>query len=360
MKKIFKFKIVFILCAIGILIASCSSSKKPIVASAATTSTTTTTQPPVICPLTGLPVQPGQSINRPALAVKIDNYSAARPQTGLNQADIVFEEPVEGFITRFVAVFNCNNPSIIGPIRSARYEDIGILDQLSDPVFVHAGGITPVVNLIKADAPSYNINILGNPSIIIHPAGKVAPDSTYMAPSSAWNMDSSDVTPPSPIFTYSNSIPAALNPQPATGIHIDFSYSSNETWEWSSTDNSWHLYYSGVPLTDPAGKPITAQNVVVQNVTVTFGPWVEDALGGLEVVPNFLSGGPATILRNGQAITGMWARSSLGQPTKFIGTNGQEIPLQPGRTFVEIVPHQASQKLLTNSGSGTTTSTVSG
>lgn len=360
MKRSSKIKFLILFCSAAIFIASCSSTKNKVVAtgSSTTTSITTTTQSSVICPLTGLPLQPGQSINRPALAVKIDNITAARPQTGLNQADIVFEEPVEGFITRFVAVFNCNEPSEIGPIRSARYEDIGILKQLSAPIFVHAGGITPVVNLILADAPGYNINILANPSIIIHPPGKIAPQSTYMAPSSAWNMDSSDTTPPTPIFVYSTAIPTALNPQPVNGIHIDFSYSSNETWQWNTSDNSWHLYYSGIPATDPAGKPITAQNIVVQNVTVSFGPWIEDAGGGLEVVPNFLSGGPATILRNGQAISGLWARSSLSEVTKFYGSNGQVIPLQPGRTFVEIVPHQAKQNLITSTtgNSGTTTS----
>ena len=57
----------------------------------------------------------------PRLVVKIDNYPAARPQTGLNDADIVFEEPVEGGITRFAAVFQCQSPPLIGPIRSARW-----------------------------------------------------------------------------------------------------------------------------------------------------------------------------------------------------------------------------------------------
>ena len=77
---------------------------------------------------------------RPALAVKVDNYPTARPQSGLDQADIVFEEPVEGRITRFVAVFQCQSPSLVGPIRSARAVDAPILDQLSKPIFVHVGG----------------------------------------------------------------------------------------------------------------------------------------------------------------------------------------------------------------------------
>ncbi|HTT86353.1 MAG TPA: DUF3048 domain-containing protein, partial [Acidimicrobiales bacterium] len=73
-----------------------------------------------VCPLTGQSAPGGQVPQRPALAIKVDNYPAARPQSGLNDADIVFEEPVEGGITRFVAVFQCQPASLVGPIRSAR------------------------------------------------------------------------------------------------------------------------------------------------------------------------------------------------------------------------------------------------
>ena len=68
------------------------------------------------------------------MAVKIDNYPAGRPQSGLDKADIIFEEPVEGGITRYAAVFQCQDAPLIGPVRSARNIDIGILGQLGQPV----------------------------------------------------------------------------------------------------------------------------------------------------------------------------------------------------------------------------------
>src|SRR5580698_834968 len=107
--------------------------------------TTTTTAPPTDCPLTGAPAPPGGVPQRPALAVKVDNYPDARPQSGLDQADIVFDEPVEGGITRFAAVFQCQSPTLVGPIRSARAVDLQIMDQLSKPILVHVGGINPVL-----------------------------------------------------------------------------------------------------------------------------------------------------------------------------------------------------------------------
>ena len=87
----------------------------------AETTTTTTTIPPILAPLTGLPVD--APLTRPALVAKIDNHPKARPQWGLNQADIVFEENVE-MLTRFAAVFHTNDSDPVGPIRSGRKQDV--------------------------------------------------------------------------------------------------------------------------------------------------------------------------------------------------------------------------------------------
>src|SRR5581483_4111884 len=110
----------------SLALTACSTTPKH-----AAVGTTTTTKPPGSpngpkCPLTGRAAPSGKVPQRPALAVKVDNYSAARPQSGLDNADIVFEEPVEGGITRFVAIFQCQNAALVGPIRSARNIDIGI------------------------------------------------------------------------------------------------------------------------------------------------------------------------------------------------------------------------------------------
>ena len=90
--------------------------------------------------------------------MKIGNYPGDRPSAGLNQADIVFEEPVEGAITRLLAVFQCHSASLVGDLRSAREPDVGILSQLSDPLFVHAGGIDPIISLLAA-APLIDNNL---------------------------------------------------------------------------------------------------------------------------------------------------------------------------------------------------------
>ncbi|HLH27981.1 MAG TPA: DUF3048 domain-containing protein, partial [Acidimicrobiales bacterium] len=136
---------------------------------------TTTTAPPAptaVCPLLGTPA-PGNSVPaRPALAVKIGNLTGDRPSAGLDQADIVYEEPVEGGITRLVAVFQCRSAPLVGDLRSARQPDVGILSQLSHPLFLHAGGIAPVLSLL-AEAPLTDENVLagGASSAIVDQPG---------------------------------------------------------------------------------------------------------------------------------------------------------------------------------------------
>ena len=310
----------------------------PSALAAATTTTTTTTAaakpvgPP--CPLTGAPSASGSVPNRPALAIKVDNYPAARPQSGLDKADIVFEEPVEGAITRLVAVFQCQDASLVGPIRSARAPDPPILDQLSHPLFIHAGGINPVLSLLAA-GNLVDDNIFWHGSIIINPSGRYAPYDTYTSTSDGWHLNPSDTSPPAALFSYSSTAPTGT---PVASVHIPFSSTSDVTWTWNPTGSDWLLSYGGSPATVLGGGQIGETNVIVQKVAVSYGPWVENSQGGLEVQTQLTGSGPLEVFRGGEEITGTWQRASTGAPTSLVAADGTIIPLAPGNTWVELVP----------------------
>jgi len=304
----------------------------PPVTTLAAPTTTHPSGPP--CPLTGAPAPSGSVPQRPALAIKVDNYPEARPQSGLDDADIVFEEPVEGGITRFVAVFQCQEASSVGPIRSARAVDAQILDQLSDPVFIHAGGIEPVLAILQ-ESPLKDFNILDLPSITQINSSRVAPYSTYTSTHDGWSLDPSDTTPPSPLFTYS--------PNPPTGtavssVHIPFSGTSDVTWTWNASTSKWMLTYSGQAAMLADGNQISTTNIVVQMVNVTYGPWAENSSGALEVQSQMTGSGQLYVFRNGEEVSGTWKRSSLTSPATLMGSDGSIIALSPGPTWVEIVP----------------------
>jgi hypothetical protein len=346
------------------LLAACGSSKTP-----PPTSTTTTVKKAAIvdCPLTGTPA-PGNVVPRRApIAMKVDNYSLgpapaeARPQSGLDYADIIFEEQVEGAITRYAAVFQCRNaPALVGPIRSARWTDIQMLSELGHPIIVHVGGILPVLSLINTSA-LVNLDLGTNANLESNPPGRYAPYDTYTTTQAVWLHETQLTTPPSPVFTYSTKVPSgrAINQ-----VHLDWSYTSDIYWRWDGATETWLRYYNvgspSAPLIKPDvlsdGVQNQAQNVIVQDVNITYGPWVENSGGGLEAESHIIgNSGKAYIFRNGTMITGTWVNKSVTTPTRFLDGTGREITLEPGRTWVEVYPAGAPQAV-TSAVSTTTTS----
>lgn len=322
------------------VLSACSSTPARPKAAPTTTAapaTTTTAKGAPLCPLTGAPVPGGGPVpQRAALAVKVDNYPSARPQSGLDKADIIFEEPVEAFITRYVAVFQCQEAPLVGPIRSARNIDVGILGQLGTPLEAHVGGIPPVLADID-NSPIVNVDLGNYGSIQVHPANRVAPYDTYASTQSLWATHPTDTAVPAPLFSYSAAQPQGT---PVSSIAIPFSSTSNVVWRYDPSIHAFQRYYGTTPDILADGVQDTAANVVVQFVNITYGPWYENDEGGLEVQANLYqdASGKAEIFRSGVEINGTWSRDALGTPTKFVNAQGGTIPLQPGQTWVELVP----------------------
>lgn len=318
----------------SLALTACGSTPKPAVVG----TTTTKPAPPPSgpkCPLTGEPAPSGSVPQRPALAVKVDNYSAARPQSGLDNADIVFEEPVEGGITRFVAVFQCQDAALVGPIRSARNIDIGILGEFGRPLLVNVGGIDPVLSNIE-NSPILENDLRTHGSAVQNPPGRFAPYDTYAATSALWALQPSQTAAPSPVFTFSKATPVGTK---NTSVSIPYP-GSNVVWNYDPSTKQYLRFYGTTPDNLNDGPQNSAANVIVQTVQITYGPWLENDVGGLEVQANLYedASGPAEVFRNGVEITGTWQRDALGQPTQFVSSTGVPITLQPGRTWVELVP----------------------
>jgi hypothetical protein len=319
----------------GGVLASCSNGGPPGARYPTSLSTTTAAATGQRCPLTDLPARGGAVPERPALAVKVDNYVAARPQRGLDAADIVFEEPVEGGITRFVAVFQCEDAQSVGPIRSARNIDVGILGQFGRPILVNVGGIDPVLADI-ANSPIVETDLRFESSLAQHPPGRSAPYDTYASTAALWARHRTLDTAPGPIFHYAAAPPAGNR---ATSVRIPYS-GGPVVWTYDAATGQYLRSYGTSPDRLADGTQDAAANVVVQVVQVTYGPWLENDLGGLEVQANLYedAGGPAELFRNGVEVAGTWTRDSLGAPTSFRTASGATFALQPGRTWVELVP----------------------
>jgi hypothetical protein len=179
-----------------------------------------TTVPAPVWPLTGLPSGNDPRAKLPALVVKIDNQAQARPQTGINQADVVFEEIVEG-ITRFFTIFHSTPSDPVGPIRSARTTDINILAQLNHPLFAWSGGNPGVTAELRqanvaTDLGASSGNNYGRAGYY-RQAGRRAPHNLYTTTSNLWALAPAGGGPPPQLFSYWRR-PVAVRPRSCSPI----------------------------------------------------------------------------------------------------------------------------------------------
>jgi hypothetical protein len=299
-----------------------AAKKKPVV--------TTTTPGPPVAPLTGLPDPTGQSLTRPALSIKIENTPEARPQTGLDAADVVYEEITEAGITRFLAVFNSTIPPMAGPVRSGRIMDPDLLAPLGG-IFAYSGGITQTEQAISA-TPGVNVIVdTGADPALIRDKTKVAPHNLYAVTNLLLARGGKPV-PPAPLFQY---LPAG---QPFAGqgvsqftVHFDTLY--RPTYTYDAASNTWKrsIGLTSFMDTDGFGTQDAPTNVIVQFVSCCLN---SPEGGNYQTVGN----GDVDVFSAGREVQGHWSRSVNTQPIQYTDMNGNPIKLTPGKTWVELYP----------------------
>ncbi|MFB3737919.1 MAG: DUF3048 domain-containing protein [Candidatus Velamenicoccus archaeovorus] len=293
--------------------------------------------PPPDCPLTGRPAPGGKVPDRPALAIKVENLPDARPQSGLDRADVVYEEPVEGGITRFIAVYQCHQAKVVGPVRSGRTTDAGVLVQYGRPALGYAGG-APLVERTIDQAGIVDVSYDVAVSAYARHDDRPAPHNLYTSTQALWKAAAeveNGGRVPRPVFTYAAQLEGRS--KRVRTIHLPFSSYSDVFWTWSAKDRAWLRSHGTEPhlLTD--GRQVSAANVVVMQVQVTTGTIV-DAAGNPSPEVRLTGSGKAYVFRNGRSVAGRWERASLDDVTTFVAKDGSTIALAPGVTWVELLP----------------------
>ncbi len=287
-------------------------------------------EPAPTCPLSGVEAPNGVP-PRPALAVKVENYPDARPQAGLQSADIVYEEPVEGGITRFIVLFQCDDVDRVGPVRSVRPTDPKVLSQFGVPVLAYSGGAATVVRVVEA-ADLVPVDETRGGSAFTRDESRAAPHNLYADTRALYRVAKDGRQAPDPVFAYADEIDGRS--RRVSSIHLPFSSTYSDVfWTWSRKAGEWRRSHGDVPHVDEAGDPISATNVVVQMVPEVIGPH-----GGLTPQLELTGSGRAYVFRDGRMIVGRWVRDSLHDVTTFVTKDGEEIALAPGRTWVELFP----------------------
>jgi hypothetical protein len=280
-------------------------------------------------PLTGQPLEYGQvPPDRPALVVKIDNNPVARPQSGLNTADIVFEEIVE-VNTRFAAVFHSGDSNPVGPIRSGRTQDIDLLSGLHQPLFAWSGGNAGVTRAI-ADSDFIDTYHSAPRGTYRRQGDNDAPHNLYSDTDLLFAQATPEAGRPTPLFSY-------LNPGEAPAgtdvTHVAVQMDSDRvTWDWDPAAQAWFRTTNGRVHNDGnTGEQVNAANVVV--LATPYRPSYVDRRSPEAVT---IGGGEAVVFTGGKMVTGHWIRSAPEDGIALFDLEGRVIELSPGRTWVEL------------------------
>jgi len=280
-------------------------------------------QPVARSPLTGIALK-GKAPNHPVVAVKIDNSASSAPQVGLKSADMVTEELVEGGITRLAAFFYTTVPGVVGPVRSMRATDIGIVKPL-DAALVASGGAAPTVTRVKdAGITFYTEGAAG----FYRDSSRYAPYNLFMRlPELVKTLDAGKEPNPYLPFGSADSLPKG---SPASGLTASFSPSSATSFAYQGG------HYVNTNSHGGADDQFSPDTVLVLRVKVGDAGYLDPA-GNPVPETDFTGQGDAMVFHGGRLVRGTWTKDGLDADVG-LRSDGKALRLPPGKVWIELVP----------------------
>lgn len=300
------------------------------------TSTYETPAPTVLAPLTGVAVDDPASLAHSSLAAKIDNHWDARPQVGLEHTDLVFEELVEGGLTRYVAVWHSDIPAEIGPVRSIRPMDPDIISPFGG-IVAYSGGQYRFVELMRS-TNVYNA-IHGQrdtEDVMYRTKTKAAPHNVLVKAPELIAMHPDIVAPPQQ-YSYADDAAGSTGSRegaPVAGVDLVFGGSAHPSWRWDAASGRWLRFQDAAADMDSAGGQLSAANVVIVRVGVSND-------GGVPKT-ELVGAGEAWVLSGGAIVHASWSKPDRTAPIRLVDDSGTVVRLAPGNSWFELVPASGS------------------
>lgn len=274
-------------------------------------------------PLTGLPAS-GAAPEHPVMVVKIDNSSNSSPQVGLKESDLVVEELVEGGTTRLAVFYYSQLPERVGPVRSMRATDIGIV-QPADAVLVASGGAPPTVR--RVDAAGITTFTEGATGYV-RDSGRTAPYNLMMdLPRLADSLKQPE--PPEDYLPWGSADDLPKG-QPARSIAAQFSGGYTTNWRFKGGA------YENLNSFAAAGDRFRPETVLVLRVAVGDAGY-RDPAGNPVPETRFTGKGDAMLFHGGRLVRGTWSKAGLDAPLQ-LSTKAGELSVPPGKVWIELVP----------------------
>jgi Protein of unknown function (DUF3048) N-terminal domain/Protein of unknown function (DUF3048) C-terminal domain len=282
----------------------------------------------LLSPFTGEPITaPG-----PVLAVKIDNIAQARPQTGLTSADIVYVLPVEGGLSRILAVFSSHFPPVIGPVRSAREDDLELLAQFGRPAFAYSGATPHLLPFVeRARVVDLYAGRVGG---YFRDPKRIAPHNLYA--------HTQQLLAEAPAASEAHDIGFRFGPAPTGGRatrSFSVSYPAAKfTFTWSATAGRWLVSMDGASARAAEGGQLSAPTVVIQYTKVRTSRFLE--AGIRPPYAESTGSGTAVVLRDGQAYDVRWSRPDPNGGTTFTTASGQLMTFSRGPVWIVLAANK--------------------
>jgi hypothetical protein len=289
------------------------------------------TRAPLVSPFTGEPV----ARLGPVLAVKIDNLAPARPQTGVNAADIVYVLPVEGGLSRFMAVYSSHLPKVIGPVRSARQTDLPVLRQFGTPGFAYSGASPHFLPFI------HRARLIDLYAGLPKSAGAYSRGTSRPAPHNLYARSATllaDARGSHRALSVAHDIGFRFGPAPASArgkptARFSATYpAASFRFTWSARSKRWLVAMDGVPARDTTGGPLGAPTIVIQYTVVRASHFL--AYGMPAPYAQSVGHGTAVVLRDGKACTVKWSRPNANVGTAYTTATGERMTFATGQVWV--------------------------
>ena len=288
------------------------------------------------------------------LAVKIDDTNAAHPQIGLEDADVVYIEQVEGGVTRLAAIFSSVIPERIGPIRSARISDIDILAQYGRVAFAYSGAQKKLLPVIDAA----NLQNLGAqaqpPSIYTTDPNRVPPFAMVLRA----DLLMAKVVEKNYQITTANNVGWSFGDAPQGGKPTESVImhwpAARYSAAWSESQSRWLLSHNSESDVSESGIVLGPTTLVIQMVSITESEY-RDKVGGITPFSQTVGNGRGFILRDGKTFNALWSRASEGAGTTWTSSDGKEIKFAPGQIWVALTDKEPDFTYLTASAKATKT-----
>jgi len=259
--------------------------------------------------------------------VKIDNIVHARPQTGLTHADIVYVLPVEGGLSRFLAIFSSGYPPVVGPVRSAREDDLQVLRQFGRPAFAYSGATPALLRYIHRSARIVDL-YAGTARGYYRDNSRVAPYNLYA--------HTGQLLAQAPGASRARDIGFRFGPPPPGGIvtgSASVSYpAASFKFTWSAAKGRWLVSMDGAAAVTTDGGPLAPATVVIQHTTVRTSRFLE--YGKPPPFAESVGSGTAEVLRDGKAWMTHWSRPDAEAGTTFTTTSGQRMTFATGQIWI--------------------------